>query len=160
MTTGARVLILGTLPGVASLEAQAYYAHPRNTFWWIMSELLGFDAALPYEARSQRLADSGIAVWDVIANCVRPGSLDSSIRQETLVPNDFSAVFDMQPGLRCLAFNGQAARKLFRRHVEPQLGKSLEQKQLLVMPSTSPAFAAMSRENKKRQWAAILDYLA
>ncbi len=153
------MLILGTLPSVRSLEAQAYYAHPRNSFWWIMSQLLGFDPGLDYLARKSCVRANGIAIWDVISSCVRPGSLDSSIQQDTLVANDFAALTQRHPELRCIAFNGQPARKLFRKHVESIQALPLDKIDLLMMPSTSPAHAAMSWEDKMQRWSAILKYL-
>ena len=77
---GCRVLVLGSMPSVASLDRQEYYGHARNAFWPLMAGLFGFDATAPYEARCLALTSAGVAVWDVLHACVRPGSLDSSIR--------------------------------------------------------------------------------
>lgn len=94
---GATVLILGSMPGVASLAAQQSYAHPRNHFWPIMADIAGFDPAALYAARVAALTRSGIAVWDVLQSCVRPGSQDSAIQAGTRVPNDFAAFFAAHP---------------------------------------------------------------
>jgi len=90
-TPNARVLILGSMPGVASLEAGQYYAHPQNAFWRIMGELVGAGLEKPYDERARILKANGVALWDVLQSCIRPGSLDSDIRDE--VPNDFAAFF-------------------------------------------------------------------
>ncbi len=87
----ARLLILGSLPGRASLDARRYYAHPRNAFWPILGDLLGFDPAAPYQARVDALLAARVAVWDVCAAAVRPGSLDAAIAPASVRPNDFAA---------------------------------------------------------------------
>ena len=112
-----QVLILGTMPSVQSLKTQQYYGHPRNAFWWIMSELCGFDFALPYEERVAHLLLNNIAVWDVIASCHRPGSLDSKIDQSTVTVNRLFEVFEKHPSLKLIAFNCQAAEKLFTKFI-------------------------------------------
>jgi len=151
----ARVLILGSMPGVASLTAQRYYAHPQNRFWPIMGELLGFDPALPYAARCTRLTAAGIAVWDVLQSCVRPGSLDADIDAASSVPNDFANFFTAHPQIRSVCFNGGTAKALFRRHVLPGLG--MPELSYTSLPSTSPAHAGMRPAEKLQVWRSALD---
>ena len=150
----ARVLVLGSMPGAASLRAQQYYAHPRNSFWPIMARIAGFDAASPYGERVHALTRAGFAVWDVLRSCVRSGSLDSAIQAGTQVPNDFASFFAEHPGIRVVCFNGAKAATLFARHVTPTLPSTLEL-ELLQLPSTSPANAGVSRAEKLRAWRAI-----
>lgn len=145
-----RVLVLGTLPSQRSLAAQQYYGHPQNAFWWIMSELFGFSYELPYEERTAHVRSAGIAVWDVIRAAVRPGSMDADIEASSVEANDFTTLLAQQPSLRLLAFNGQAAQKLFKKHVNAAwTGESL------LLPSTSPAYAAMTRNEKLIRWQAL-----
>ena len=151
-----QVLILGTMPSVQSLKTQQYYGHPRNAFWWIMSELCGFDFALPYKERVLNLLSNNIAVWDVIASCHRPGSLDSKIDQSTVTVNPLSDLCENTPSIKLIAFNGQAAEKLFTKFIN----KHDWQGNTIILPSTSPANAALSKEKKLTQWAPIQDYLA
>ena len=150
----SRLLILGSMPGVASLQAQRYYAHPRNLFWPFVGDALGFDAALPYGDRVQRLEDAGIAIWDVLESCERPGSLDASIARESMRVNDFKALFAAYPGISRVAFNGATAQALFRRHVLPGLDRV--DLSLVGLPSTSPANASITREQKLAAWRAAL----
>ena len=135
----ATVLILGSMPGVASLTAQQYYAHPRNHFWSIMADISGFDAAAPYAERVDALTQSRIAVWDVLQSCVRPGSLDSAIQAGTRIPNDFAAFFAQHPGINRVCFNGAEAQNSFNKHVLSAL--DLPGVQYARLPSTSPAHA-------------------
>lgn len=93
----AEILILGSMPGRASLAAGQYYAHAQNAFWRIMAELLGFDATAPYAERTQALKSARIALWDVLHSCEREGSLDTNIDRETLVANDFAAFLREHP---------------------------------------------------------------
>ena len=152
---GARVLILGSMPGQASLRAAEYYAHERNAFWRIVGDLLGAGLDLPYAQRLEKLTAAGVALWDVIAACERAGSLDADIVGLSVVPNDFAAFFAAHRGIARVFFNGAAAETAFRRHVLPSLpGFSL---QLARLPSTSPAHAARSYADKRAAWAAILD---
>ncbi|HEU0234157.1 MAG TPA: DNA-deoxyinosine glycosylase [Gallionella sp.] len=149
----ARILILGSMPGDASLRARQYYAHPRNLFWRIMGELLDTDPASPYDRRIQALKSARIALWDVLRSCRRKGSLDSNIDQESLVPNDFAAFFRCHPKITHVFFNGAKAEEYYRKHVLPAAG--IETIEYLRLPSTSPANASISYERKLESWRVI-----
>ena len=151
----ARTLILGTMPGVASLAAGRYYAHPRNGFWTIMGRLLGFDAHLDYPTRVERLHAAGIAVWDVLQSCERPGSLDTRIRPASIVANDFRGFFDRHPQIECVCFNGATAAALFRRHVMKTL-QDTPSRRYVRLPSTSPANASIGLSDKTDAWCAVV----
>ena len=152
-TSGARILILGSMPGQASLAAGQYYAHPRNAFWPLMGSLLGFDSAQEYSARVEALNDSRIAVWDVLASCHRPGSLDSAIAKDSLVANDLSGFLAAHSLIDHIFFNGGTAETLFHRHILPTLATN--NLQLTRLPSTSPAHAALGFAQKLSAWRAI-----
>src|SRR4029450_6263182 len=93
----SRVLILGSMPGKASLRARQYYAHPQNAFWKIIAELLELDAAAPYELRLEALRARGVALWDVMKSCTRESSLDSDVIESSIVPNAFASFFRAHP---------------------------------------------------------------
>lgn len=145
-------LILGSMPGVASLSAGQYYAHPRNLFWPIMGKICGAAPDLPYEIRLARLHAAGIGLWDVLASCERSGSLDSAINNEH--PNNFVAFFTKHPHIRRIGFNGAKAETAFRRHVLKGHGTITCTMQRL--PSTSPAHAGRSFAEKLADWQAFL----
>jgi len=149
----ARVLVLGSMPGVASLEANRYYAHPRNAFWPIMGALVGADPALPYARRLARLKDAGIALWDVLDRCERAGSLDSAIVDATAQANDFATFFQRHSKLTTVLFNGAKAEAAYRRFGPPLESFGLRGCRL---PSTSPANASVASANKKAAWREAL----
>ncbi len=151
---GARALILGSMPGVASLTAQEYYAHSRNHFWPIMADIAGFDRTAAYAQRVDALTRAGFAVWDVLQSCVRPGSLDSAIEAGTRVPNDFAAFLATHPGLELVCFNGTEAEKSFNTYVLPGLLSAMELRRVRL-PSTSPAHA-VEFDYKLAAWRAAL----
>jgi TDG/mug DNA glycosylase family protein len=150
----ARVLILGSMPGVASLRAGQYYAHPRNLFWPIVGQLVGAYPALAYRRRIDALKAARIALWDVLASCVRVGSLDADIERASQVPNDFAAFFASHRAITHVFFNGSQAQQSFARLIQARpLGRNLAFQRL---PSTSPAHAALTFEQKLAAWRAIL----
>lgn len=150
----ARVLILGSLPGVESLKQQQYYAKKQNSFWKIMGELAGAAPDLPYETRLKCLMQNRIALWDVCATAFRPGSLDSAIQSPQA--NDFAAFFKTHKKIELICFNGQPAAKFFRLYVEPTLPASIRAIPRQTLPSTSPAHAGMKFDQKLSLWRAAL----
>jgi TDG/mug DNA glycosylase family protein len=148
----ARLLILGSMPGVASLEATQYYAFPRNAFWKIMGDLFATGPQLDYRSRLQKLMTHHIALWDVIEACKRPGSLDSAISKDSMTTNDFIGFFESHPQITHVCFNGQKAAGLFKKKVTPTLTGHYE---YLTLPSTSPAYAAKSYAAKLEAWSAL-----
>ena len=154
ISAGAHLLVLGSMPGVASLRANEYYAHPRNAFWQIMGQLFGATPAMPYDERLDRLQRAGIALWDVIASCERLGSLDSEIVTGSVETNDFPAFFAQYPTIRRVFFNGTAAETHFRRHVLPGLPAALSL-EFHRLPSTSPAHAARNFAQKLAAWSVL-----
>jgi len=150
----ARVLILGSLPGQASLKAQEYYAQPQNAFWPLMGALFGAGRDLPYPERLQRLLENRIALWDVCASACRPGSLDSDIDHASVAPNGFAALYRRCPDIKLVCFNGATAERLYHKLVMPTLQVEIA---TLRLPSTSPAHASRSFSQKREAWAAALE---
>jgi hypoxanthine-DNA glycosylase len=153
--SAARVLVLGSMPGIASLTAERYYAHPRNLFWDVMGELFGAGRELPYARRLVRLREVGVALWDVVHRCRRQGSLDTAIDRGSVEANDFAALYDACPQIRAVFFNGTAARDLYRRHVLPRAPQGRREIDYTALPSTSPAHAALGREAKVARWRCV-----
>ena len=143
-------LILGSMPGVASLRANQYYAHPHNTFWRIMSNLVDVDPMAAYDERVRALLAAKIAVWDVLQSCERRGSLDASIRRDSEVVNDFDTFLAQHPHITQILFNGGAAQTSFKRHCAALLRDPHITFQRL--PSTSPAHASLRFEQKLTAW--------
>ncbi len=151
----ATVLILGSLPGKRSLEAQQYYAQPQNAFWKIMGELFDAGPELPYEERTQRLTQHAIALWDVVASAERAGSLDSSIVPSSVAVNDFRGLFQSHGQIELVCFNGAKAAELYERRVLPALNEDFAHIRYERLPSTSPAHAAMRYEEKLKRWSIV-----
>jgi double-stranded uracil-DNA glycosylase len=143
------------MPGIASLQAGRYYAHPRNGFWPLMETFCNVPAAASYHARVRAAKRAGIAIWDVLAGCRRRSSLDSDIEPDSLEVNDFAWFFRTHTAIRTIVFNGGTAARLFRRHVLPGLGTAVHDMPMLQLPSTSPANARLSLAQKRRAWSVL-----
>lgn len=147
---GTRLLILGSLPGDASLAAGQYYAHPRNQFWRLLSAVLGADLlALPYDARLQTLQRAGVGLWDVVGSARRHGSLDGELRE--VEHNDLLTLIATLPALRAVAFNGKTASS--RAADVEAMGLPA-----LCLPSSSPAYT-LAYEKKLETWLQLGRYL-
>lgn len=145
-----KLLILGSFPGVASLQAQQYYAHPQNKLWLILAALwpqYEQPDRSDYPARCAWLLDRGVGLWDVYDSCARQGSLDSAIRQPQV--NDFAALKQRCPQLQAVAHNGAESFK----HAPKLAGLGL---QVYKLPSTSPANAGWSWERKLAAWREVM----
>jgi hypoxanthine-DNA glycosylase len=151
----ARILVLGSMPGEASLAAGQYYAFRHNQFWRIAGEVLGFAPDAPYAARTALLRKRRIALWDVIESCVRPGSLDSAIREDSLRANDFAGFLADHPGIARVCFNGRMAESAWRRHFAATL-PATRRLEYRLLPSTSPAHAGMGYRAKLRKWRSAI----
>ena len=145
-------LILGSLPSVASLGQQQYYAHPQNAFWRIIEALFANGAPCDYAQRIELLKQNRIALWDVIASAKREGSLDSAIQPETVTPNDIVGLLNAYPSITTIYLNGGTAATLFKRHIAKQLSATV---QIIPLPSTSPANARMGFQEKLENWGVI-----
>ncbi len=151
----ATELILGSMPGAASLVAGEYYAHPRNAFWSIAESLWGIPRSDAYATRVRALESAGISVWDVIKTCRRKGSLDSGIARNSIVVNDFSTFLRRNPGIGRIHFNGSTARQLYERHVLLALTGRQQRIPRFTLPSTSPANARTTLREKTQAWSVI-----
>lgn len=148
-----RLLILGSLPGDASIRQGEYYAHRGNAFWSLMGDVLDEDLrAAPYALRLKRLRARGVGLWDVIESADRQGSLDSAIRGAEL--RDLAAFVARLPRLEAVAFNGKTAALHGRRQIGVQAGLTL-----LDLPSSSGAYAMLSREKKAQAWRALRPWI-
>ena len=150
-----RILVLGSMPGAASLAEQRYYAHPRNLFWSFMQEIYGIASELDYMQRCHLLTTKGIALWDVIAHCERQGSLDSAIKKSSVVCNAIPQLLNAEPQIRKICFNGAKAAEEFKRHLLP-LVKHCTDLHYVQLPSSSPAHASQSKAAKLELWTNAL----
>ena len=152
----SRVLILGSIPGVMSLEKEQYYGNPRNHFWRIIYNLLNEDEEENYNKKVEFLLSKGIALWDVINNCHRAGSLDSNIKNEEV--NEVEQLLLSYPNIRFIGFNGTKSFTTFKRNVGLKVLQNIEYMQL---PSTSPIPGRNIKtfEDKLEAWKVILNYL-
>jgi TDG/mug DNA glycosylase family protein len=149
-----RVLVLGSMPGKASLGAEEYYAHPGNLFWRLMEVLFGLDASASYAARTRGLVEHGVALWDTVDSCVRESSLDSDIEESSIVVNDFGDFYRAHPRIRTVCFNGAKSEQTYRKRVLPELGDP-DACAYHRLPSTSPANASIPYPRKLESWRVV-----
>ena len=155
-------LVLGTMPGQKSLQLQQYYAHPRNALWPILCAVATGERptytvhhSLSYDERCRLVTEAGFGLWDVLASCERPGSLDGNIVRNSEVPNAIPALLDQHPETRLIVCNGRTAEALFKRHIQKQVAVCLPP--MVCLPSTSPAMAALSLDSKFERWRKVLN---
>lgn len=153
VTDNCQTLILGSIPGVESLQQQQYYAHPRNAFWPIMGDIFNIDIEQNYQEKLAALNAANIGLWDVLQSCQRDGSLDSNIASDSVAANNFNLLFSEQPQLSTVLLNGGAAFKWFEKLVLPSLKMTIN---IQKLPSTSPAYAAMPYSDKLELWRKAL----
>jgi TDG/mug DNA glycosylase family protein len=150
---GTRILILGSMPGVASLAAQQYYAHPRNQFWKIMGAICGAGPELPYAQRLQHAAGRGLGLWDVLQSCVRRGSLDTAIELDSAIANELLPLLRARAASCDCAATAAPPTAALQRHFGQQLAREFPQLDVRRLPSTSPANASWSYARKLAAWA-------
>lgn len=144
----SRVLILGTLPSVRSTRQGFYYGHPRNRFWRLMAELLCCPGPESIEEKKAMLLAGGVALWDVVKRCDIEGSSDASIKNAE--PNDITRILDAAP-IKAVYANGSKAAELYNKLLLPVTGR-----EIMTLPSTSPANASWSFDRLKEAWSVIL----
>jgi hypoxanthine-DNA glycosylase len=147
----SKILILGSVPGIKSLEMQEYYAHPQNKFWKILFELFDTEFTIDYSKKLKFLEKNKIAVWDVIDSCERVGSLDSKIKNE--VTNDILNLLEEFPNIKALYCNGGKSFK----NVQKMVGKNFNIP-IYLLPSTSPLHT-ISLEKKLEAWKVISNFI-
>ncbi|GAB0157672.1 DNA-deoxyinosine glycosylase [Chryseobacterium sp. Alg-005] len=147
----SKILILGSIPGVKSLEKQQYYAHPQNAFWKIIFTLFREEFTRDYDEKIRILKKHHIALWDVIDSCERKGSLDSEIRNEEA--NQIAELLEQHPHIQAIFCNGGKSYK----NLQKILGKNFRIP-IVLLPSTSPLHT-VSLEKKLESWSSILNFL-
>lgn len=147
-----QILILGSMPGKESLRKQQYYAHKQNQFWRMLYRILEIDFIEEYEEKKKCLLDNQIALWDVLKHCERETSLDSDIKDE--IPNNIAELIEEHTTLQAVCFNGQKSLQVFKRFIG--FKHSVE---YLTLPSTSPAHASKSFEEKFDIWKQLKNYI-
>jgi len=152
----SRVLILGTMPGKESLMKNEYYANPRNSFWRVIGTILSIDAKISYSDRKTALLNQGIALWDVLMTCTRDSSLDSDIVETSIICNDFIKFFASHPNIHKIFFNGAKAEILYAKHILPNLSDQHRRVSHIRLPSTSPANAGKTLNDKISEWRVIV----
>ena len=151
------VLVLGSMPSERSLRDGRYYAQPTNRFWPVMADVVGFPADAAYGVRTAALVSCGVALWDVLRHCRRPGSLDRSIVRATEVPTELGALLERHGGIRRVLLNGRTAERAFDEHVAATLPREVRDRiDVVPLPSTSAANARWRLPALREVWAVAL----
>lgn len=145
----SKILILGTFPSVKSREYGFYYGHPRNRFWKLLGSLMREPIPITIEDKKQFLLKNNIAIWDVVESCDIMGSSDSSIKN--VVPTDINRILYIAPIEKIYA-NGAKAHQLYEKYTLPVI-----KREIIKLPSTSPANAMFSFERLVMEWEIILE---
>lgn len=153
-----RIIILGSMPSIISINASQYYANPRNLFWMVLADLFDIDIHCSYESKVKQVQQLPIIIWDTLKSCHREGSLDSKILSTDLETNDIGALLKQFPTVQAIAFNGGASAKYFDRLIKPKLSKD-QNVELFKMPSTSPANAGMKQQLKLDIWRGLCRFI-
>ncbi len=150
--SNSKILILGSMPGVKSLNEKQYYAHPNNRFWKVMAYLCNYPNLdkESYDSKLNILLKNKIALWDTIKSCKRIGSLDSDIKKE--IPNDILSLLKKYPNIKTICLNGGKSYSMFKKH----FGELFQKYNCIHLPSTSPANAKFKLEDLNKQWSKIL----
>jgi len=151
----SRVLILGSMPSEISLEKNQYYANPRNQFWRLIYSIFDEEPDQKYEEKLDFLRSQRVAIWDIIKECSREGSLDSAIEDEQ--PNDFNDLLKRYPDVRLVVFNGGMAEKSFwgKVHLDDEIKSRIK---FIRVSSSSPA-NAIKFETKREEWKVIRSFI-
>lgn len=155
VSANAKVLILGSMPSVVSVQKQQYYGHNRNQFWPILGHLFQFNPKASYSERTHQAMCAGVAIWDVIARCHRIGSADSAIEPDSIQVQDFDTFFSTYPNIEHVFFNGRKAEQVYRAQVLPSLSGDFDYLTHQCLPSTSPAYANLSVTDKLKAWQCV-----
>lgn len=143
-----RILILGSLPGDLSIAKNQYYTHPQNRFWKVLFAFFEQEFTTNYSEKIALLHQQQIALWDVCATAIRPGSMDSDISE--VIPNSINQLLEEHPSITTVIFNGQKAQKLFDKYFDKQQNINYT-----TLPSTSPANAQFSLDKLLHHWGII-----
>ncbi len=155
--TDAHILILGSMPGEESLRQQQYYGHPRNAFWFIIESIFSDQHDMDYQQRLVLLKNNKIALWDVLMSCHRKGSLDTNIDSTSIRVNNFADFYQRHPLIETVFFNGAKAEQEYSRRVKKTLTIEARVIKYHRLPSTSPAMASLSKQDKLTIWSRSLN---
>lgn len=151
------ILILGSFPGIMSLEKNEYYGNPNNHFWKIIEAVFGINHYFSYDEKIQNLKSKGIALWDSASECRRKGSSDSTMTD--IIPNDIASFLKNNRTIRVVALNGiTGAGKIFKKQ-NPDFDNLFPDVTVITLPSSSAANAKISHEQKIQKWKVLNNYL-